>query len=66
MGRRNDQSARDTDVVRSFYKTVVRVARDEGGSHSAWDDRGWFGLVSGNAQNGYDFLYDIVPTMLDQ
>ena len=66
VGRRNDQSARDTDVVRSFYKTVVRVARDEGGSHSAWDDRGWFGLVSGNAQNGYDFLYDIVPTMLDQ
>ena len=29
-----------------------------------WDDRGWFGLVSGNSQSGYTFLYDIVPTML--
>ena len=66
VGRREDQSTRDTDLVRSFYQTVVRVARDEGGSHSAWDDRGWFGLVSGDSQRGYDFLYDIVPSMLDQ
>ena len=66
VGRRNDQSARNTEVVRSFYKTVVRVARDEGGSHSAWDDRGWFGLVTGSEQTGYDFVFDIVPSMLDQ
>lgn len=66
VGRRQDQSERDTDLVRSFYQTVARVALDEGGSYSAWDDRGWFGLVTGNSQNGYDFLYDIVPSMLDQ
>lgn len=41
--------------------TVVCVAWEEKTSPSVWDDRGWFGLVSGN-----DFVYDIVPTMLAQ
>ncbi len=65
VGRREDQSARNTDLVRSFYRTIARVAREENIPHSAWDDRGWFGLVTGNSQSGYEFLYDIVPTMLE-
>lgn len=64
VGRRTRQSDRDTDVVRSFYRTIVAVARDEGMSATVWDDRGWFGLVSGSPQSGYTFLHDIVPTML--
>ncbi len=64
VGRRTRQSDRDTDVVRSFYRTIIEVARDEGMSTTVWDDRGWFGLVSGNSQSGYTFLHDIVPTML--
>jgi len=64
VGRRTSQSERNSDTVRSFYRTIVRVAREEGMSTSVWDDRGWFGLVSGSAQTGYTFLHDIVPTML--
>jgi len=64
VGRNGRQSDRDTELVRSFYRTVVQTARDEGASHSAWDDRGWFGLVTGNEQSGYEFVYDIVPSML--
>jgi len=64
VGRRSNQADRNTDVVRSFYRTIVQVTRDEGMSSTAWDDRGWFGLISGNPQIGYNFLHDIVPTML--
>ena len=61
VGRNANRAERNTDLVRGYYQTVVRVAREEKMSTSVWDDRGWFGLVSGN-----DFVYNIVPTMLAQ
>tara|TARA_R110000868_G_scaffold304437_17_gene565288 strand:+ start:21056 stop:22213 length:1158 start_codon:yes stop_codon:yes gene_type:complete len=66
VGRNGNQSQRNTALVRGYYKTIVRVARDEKMSTSVWDDRGWFGLVSGNTQSGYDFIYNIVSTMLEE
>ena len=66
VGRDGNQSERNTDIVRSFYQTIVQTAAEEGMSTSVWDDRGWFGLVTGNSQSGYSFIFDIVPTMLEE
>ncbi|GAB5409121.1 MAG: hypothetical protein BalsKO_14860 [Balneolaceae bacterium] len=64
VGRDGNQNQRNTALVRGYYRTVVQTALDEGMSTSVWDDRGWFGLISGSSQEGYEFVYDIVPTML--
>ncbi len=64
VGRDGNQAERNTELVRSFYSTVVKTAKSEGMSTSVWDDQGWFGLITGSPQTGYSFVYNIVPTML--
>lgn len=64
VGRANNQASRDTDIVRGYYHTVVSTCRANGVSSSVWDDRGWFGLIRDTGGNNFEFLYNIVPTML--
>ena len=64
VGRRDSQSQRDTRLVRDYYRIVVQTAKAEGMASSAWDDRGWFGLTNGGAENGFSFRFGIVPYML--
>lgn len=64
VGRNGNQQERDTDLVRSYYRTVVQTALDEGMSSTVWDDRGWFGLVEGTVNSGFTFKYNIIPFML--
>lgn len=64
VGRRNNNTQRDNDTVREFYKTIRETTAARGASCTVWDDRGWFGLIDGNSGSGYRFLYNIVPNML--
>ncbi|RYG24728.1 glycoside hydrolase family 5 protein [bacterium] len=64
VGREKDQSERDTDLVRGYYRTVRRTAQAEGMSVTPWDDRGWFGLTTRSNDGKYRFLHRIVPSMM--
>lgn len=64
VGRDKNPEARDTDVVREYYRTVRLTAVKNGMSVTLWDDRGWFGLVSKTESGDYKFLYNIVPAMM--
>ncbi len=61
VGRQNNTSERNTDLVRSYYKTFATTTLGEDMSYSVWDDRGWFGLIT---SNGSSFVNNIVPDML--
>ncbi|MEQ8238568.1 MAG: cellulase family glycosylhydrolase [Cyclobacteriaceae bacterium] len=62
---RTSGTERNTDLVRGYYKTFAETTLSENMSYSVWDDRGWFGLISGSGSS-YNFTNDIVPTMLAQ
>ncbi len=62
VGRDANAAERNTDLVRGYYKTFANTTLSENMSYSVWDDRGWFGLVTGD---GSAFVHDIVPTMLE-
>ncbi|MEQ8471369.1 MAG: cellulase family glycosylhydrolase [Marinoscillum sp.] len=64
VGRDGNASERNTDLVRGYYKTFAETTLSENMSYSVWDDRGWFGLISGSGSS-YSFTNQIVPTMLD-
>jgi endoglucanase len=64
VGRNGNQAQRNSDLVRGYYRTVVQTAMDEDMATSVWDDQGWFGLITGDARNGYSFIFGIVPHML--
>ncbi len=60
---RTSGTERNTDLVRGYYKTFAETTLNEGMSYSVWDDRGWFGLISGSGSS-YSFTNGIVPGML--
>jgi endoglucanase len=64
VGRDGNQPQRNTDLVRNYYRTVVQTALEEEMSSSVWEDRGWFGLIEGSLESGFNFKYNIVPYML--
>lgn len=65
VGRQTNSAERNTDIVRGYYKTVSLTCKEQNISYTAWDDRGWFGLIT--SSNGtYNFLYNIVPNMMTQ
>ena len=64
VGRVSRQQDRNTAIVREYYRTIVQTVLGEGMSVTPWDDRGWFGLVSRNSAQEYEFNFDIVPSML--
>lgn len=61
VGRTTNQSDRNTDVVRGYYKIMADGTLGQNMSYSVWDDRGWFGLVN---NSGTNFTHGIVPFML--
>ena len=61
VGRQSNTAERNTDLVRTYYKTFARTTLKEDMSYSVWDDRGWFGLIT---SNGSAFTNNIVPNML--
>lgn len=63
VGRQNNTADRNTDIVRGYYKLVASTCKAQKMSYTPWDDRGWFGLVTGSGTN-YSFVNNIVPTML--
>ncbi len=64
VGREKDQEARNTEIVRDYYRTVRLMALRLGMSVTPWDDRGWFALVGKDGSGGYRFLHGIVPAMM--
>jgi len=63
VGRDANAGERNSDVVREYYRTMRLATSAKKMSATLWDDRGWFGMVALNGNN-YDFLYNIVPTMM--
>jgi endoglucanase len=63
VGRSTNIQERDSDVVRGFYKIFSKKCNSLNMSFTPWDDRGWFGLVSGSGTN-FIFTGNIVPTMM--
>ncbi|MBC7743717.1 MAG: cellulase family glycosylhydrolase [Flavobacterium sp.] len=63
---RVDSSAleRNSWQVREYYRTLRRELIAKNIAATVWDDRGWFALISGNSTTGYQFVNNIVPTMM--
>ncbi len=64
VGRRERYDERNTDVVRNYYRTVRQTALSNGMSITPWDDRGWFGLVKPTVDGKFEFIFNIVPSMM--
>lgn len=64
VGRASNVAERNTDLVRSYYRTMRLTMIKENMSATFWDDRGWFGLVAKDATGAYTFLFDIIPTVM--
>jgi aryl-phospho-beta-D-glucosidase BglC (GH1 family) len=63
VGRKEQQSDRDSGVVREYYRVVTKTVLESGASATPWDDRGWFGLIEPK-DAGYRFKYGLVPEMI--
>lgn len=61
VGRKSNVAERNTDLVRSYYRTMGKTIIAQSMSYSAWDDRGWFALIN---PQGTSFVNNIVPFML--
>lgn len=61
VGRAENASERNTNIVREYYRTIRLTCLSKKMSPTVWDDRGWFGLV---CPDGNNFLYNIVPNMM--
>ena len=65
VGRITNQAERDTDIVRSYYRSLWKAVLKNGMSAAVWDDRGMFGIVTkDNASGNYQFLHNIAPSMI--
>ena len=64
VGRKTG-TERNTDIVRGHYKVFKVTCTAQKMSYTAWDDRGWFGLITGSGTN-FSFTNNIVPYMLAQ
>jgi endoglucanase len=63
VGRNTNNGERNTEVVRGYYKLFKVTCKAEKMSYTAWDDRGWFGLIYKNGAV-YAFSNNIVPIMM--
>lgn len=61
VGRSENASERNSEVVRLYYRAMRLKCLSENMAPTVWDDRGWFGLVN---QSGTEFIYNIVPSMM--
>ena len=62
---RTSGTERNSDIVRGYYKLMKQTCIAQKMSCTAWDDRGWFGLIytGGTIPT---FTNNIVPYMLAQ
>lgn len=65
VGRREDQSDRDSAVAREFYRTIGQTVLAEKMSATVWDDGGWFGLLERDATGHWQARHGLVPAMLE-
>lgn len=65
VGRQNNTAERNTDIVRSYYRIIKQTCKAEKMSFTTWDDRGWFGLITGSGTS-FNFTNNIVPYMMAQ
>lgn len=65
VGRQTNTTERNTDIVRGYYRLFKITCKAQNMSYTAWDDRGWFGLIYKNG-TVYAFSNNIVPTMMAQ
>jgi endoglucanase len=65
VGRQTNTGERNSDIVRGYYRIFKLTCKAQNMSFSAWDDRGWFGLIYKNG-SVYAFSNNIVPTMMAQ
>lgn len=63
VGRQSNTAERNTDLVRGYYRVFNLTCKTQKMSFTAWDDRGWFGLVN---KEGTSFVNNIVPSMMAQ
>ncbi|MGE5314453.1 MAG: glycoside hydrolase family 5 protein [Acidobacteriota bacterium] len=63
VGRKTN-SLRNAEAVREYYRAVRLSALSRNMSVTPWDDRGWFALITKNTAGSYEFLYNIVPSMM--
>jgi len=67
VGRQSNTAERNTDIVRGFYRLFKVTCKAQKMSFTAWDDRGWFGLITRpSGSSPYGFSNNIVPTMMAQ
>ncbi|CAE8637450.1 unnamed protein product [Polarella glacialis] len=60
LGRRpQNNSDRDTDMVREYYKFVTNSLALHGWASSVWDDQGWFAIT-----NDYSYVYGLADAVL--
>ncbi|CAN5813264.1 glycoside hydrolase family 5 protein [soil metagenome] len=64
VGRKSG-TERNTDIVRGYYKTMKQTCIANKMSCTAWDDRGWFGLINTSGATPA-FSNNIVPYMMAQ
>ncbi len=64
VGRATNQTERNTEIVREYYRTTAQTVLSYGMAPTVWDDRGWFGLVEADGAGSYRFLYNIAPSMI--
>jgi len=64
VGRDANALERNTNIVREYYRTMRLTCLSEKMSPTVWDDRGWFGLIGNSASSSYNFVHNIVPTMM--
>ena len=64
VGRDDNKPERDTDLVRNHYKLMRQTILAEGAAPTAWEDRGWFGLISVDGGT-VSFTNNILPTMME-
>jgi len=65
VGRQTNTAERNSDIVRGYYKIFKVTCKAEKMSFTAWDDRGWFGLIA-NSGSAFAFTNNIVPFMMAQ
>lgn len=63
VGRQTNTAERNTELVRGYYRIFKVTCKIEKMSFTAWDDRGWFGLIYATG-GGFAFSNNIVPSML--
>ena len=65
VGRQTNTAERNTDIVRGYYKVFSTTCKAQKMSFTPWDDRGWFGLISGSGSS-FNFTNNIIPAMMAQ